>query len=129
MIDYNKKINTFRSRYPLSDIDISYESDRGRILSAPSLRRLQKKTQVFALELNAAVRTRLTHSIEVAQASRFISKTILKNCNKNENLHNLQQNSTFLFSTKNNWCFISQTYFFISYKYVILGKLIHWRDS
>lgn len=89
MIDYNKKINTFRSRYPLSDIDISYESDRGRILSAPSLRRLQKKTQVFALELNAAVRTRLTHSIEVAQASRFISKTILKKCNKNFGLDEL----------------------------------------
>ena len=78
MIDYNKKITLHREMYPMSDIDISCESDRGRILSAPSLRRLQKKTQVFPLELNAAVRSRLTHSLEVGQTARFIAKTILK---------------------------------------------------
>lgn len=78
MIDYNKKLTTHRELYPMKDIDISCESDRGRIISAPSLRRLQKKTQVFPLELNAAVRSRLTHSLEVGQTARFISKTILK---------------------------------------------------
>ena len=80
MIDYSKKITLNREFYPLRDIDISCESDRGRIISAPSLRRLQKKTQVFPLELNAAVRSRLTHSLEVAQTARFITKTILKKC-------------------------------------------------
>lgn len=78
MIDYSKKITLHRELYPLRDIDMSIESDRGRIISAPSLRRLQKKTQVFPLELNAAVRSRLTHSLEVAQTARFITKTILK---------------------------------------------------
>ena len=78
MIDYNKKLTIHRELYPYDDINISCESDRGRILSAPALRRLQKKTQVFPLELNAAVRSRLTHSLEVSQSARFIAKTIIK---------------------------------------------------
>ena len=78
MIDYTKKITKDREFYAIDDINISIESDRGRILSAPALRRLQKKTQVFPLELNAAVRSRLTHSLEVSQTARFIAKTILK---------------------------------------------------
>ena len=78
MIDYRKKITTDRAFYPISDLDYSVESDRGRILSAPAVRRLQKRTQVFALELNASIRTRLTHSLEVGQTARFIAKTILR---------------------------------------------------
>lgn len=78
MIDYTKKITKDREFYAIDDINISIESDRGRILSAPALRRLQKKTQVFPLELNAAVRSRLSHSLEVSQTARFIAKTILK---------------------------------------------------
>lgn len=77
MIDYRKKFTLDREFYPSSNIEISIESDRGRILSSPALRRLQKRTQVFALELNASIRTRLTHSLEVSQNARFISKTIL----------------------------------------------------
>ncbi|EQB40550.1 hypothetical protein M947_01745 [Sulfurimonas hongkongensis] len=77
MIDYSKKLTLDREFYPLKDIDISIESDRGRILSAPAFRRLQKRTQVFALELNASIRTRLTHSLEVGQTARFIAKSIL----------------------------------------------------
>lgn len=77
MIDYSKKITLDREFYPQKDINISIESDRGRILSAPAFRRLQKRTQVFALELNASIRTRLTHSLEVGQTARFIAKTIL----------------------------------------------------
>ncbi len=77
MIDYKQKFTLDREFYPSPNIEISIESDRGRILSAPALRRLQKRTQVFALELNASIRTRLTHSLEVSQNARFISKTIL----------------------------------------------------
>jgi len=77
MIDYSKKFTLDREFYPLKSIDASIESDRGRILSAPAFRRLQKRTQVFALELNASIRTRLTHSLEVGQTARFIAKTIL----------------------------------------------------
>ncbi|MGM0534047.1 MAG: dGTPase [Campylobacterota bacterium] len=78
MIDYTKRITTHRQYYPIDDLDISIESDRGRIISSPAFRRLQKRTQVFPLELDAAVRSRLTHSLEVAQTSRFIAKKILQ---------------------------------------------------
>ncbi|MFZ3053342.1 MAG: dGTPase [Sulfuricurvum sp.] len=77
MIDYTKKITTDREVNPIDNLDYSIESDRGRIFSAPAFRRLQKRTQVFALELNASIRTRLTHSLEVAQVARFIAKSIL----------------------------------------------------
>lgn len=77
MIDYRKKLTIHRELYPIDDINNSVESDRGRIFSAPAFRRLQKRTQVFPLELNAAVRSRLTHSLEVQQTARYISKTIL----------------------------------------------------
>lgn len=77
MINYTKRITTDRQLYPIDNLDYSIESDRGRILSSPAFRRLQKRTQVFALELNASIRTRLTHSLEVAQTARFIAKSIL----------------------------------------------------
>lgn len=54
------------------------ESDRGRIINSAAVRRLQQKTQVFPLERNAAVRSRLTHSLEVQQTGRFIVKTLFK---------------------------------------------------
>jgi len=77
MINYRTKLTTHRAFYPIENLDYSVESDRGRILSSPAMRRLQKRTQVFALELNASIRTRLTHSLEVAQTARFIAKSIL----------------------------------------------------
>jgi len=89
MNDYTTKLTTHREFYPSSDLDWSVESDRGRIISAPSFRRLQKRTQVFALELNAAVRSRLTHSLEVSQTARFIAKTILRKLD-NENMKGLE---------------------------------------
>ena len=52
------------------------ESDRGRIINSAAVRRLQQKTQVFPLERNAAVRSRLTHSLEVQQTGRFIVRTL-----------------------------------------------------
>ncbi len=84
MIDYSKKITVDRELYPYDNdkLDISIESDRGRIISSGGLRRLQKRTQVFALELNASIRTRLTHSMEVAQTARFIAKSILAELKK-----------------------------------------------
>lgn len=52
------------------------ESDRGRLLFCPAFRRLQQKAQVFSLESNAAVRSRLTHSLEVSQMGRYIADQI-----------------------------------------------------
>ncbi|TDR16823.1 dGTPase [Marinicella litoralis] len=59
-------------------IEYALESDRGRIINSASVRRLQQKTQVFPLERNAAVRSRLTHSMEVQQNGRYIVKTLFK---------------------------------------------------
>jgi len=76
--DFNLKINGKRPYGNASDLDISVESDRGRIVNSAAIRRLQQKTQVFPLERNAAVRSRLTHSLEVQQAGRFICQQIVK---------------------------------------------------
>ncbi len=54
------------------------ESDRGRIINSAAVRRLQQKTQVFPLERNAAVRSRLTHSLEVQQTGRYIVRTLYR---------------------------------------------------
>ncbi|AEH32917.1 dGTPase [Vibrio anguillarum] len=62
----------------------NFESDRGRILNSAAVRRLQQKTQVFPLERNAAVRSRLTHSLEVQQVGRFITQLIFKHLPKEE---------------------------------------------
>jgi dGTPase len=56
---------------------IASESDKGRIVNAAAFRRLQQKAQVFPLDSNAAVRTRLTHSIEVAQLGRYLAQTVV----------------------------------------------------
>ena len=82
-IDFRKKINwhrRFRSpEGPKNEREILriFESDRGRIVNSPAIRRLQQKTQVFPLERNASVRTRLTHSMEVQQVGRYIAKEVL----------------------------------------------------
>src|SRR5690606_31023314 len=54
------------------------ESDRSRVLYSASFRRLQRKTQVFPLEDNAAIRTRLTHSLEVAHVGRYLATSVIK---------------------------------------------------
>ena len=60
----------------------NFESDRGRILNSAAIRRLQQKTQVFPLERNAAVRSRLTHSLEVQQVGRYITQLIFQKLSK-----------------------------------------------
>lgn len=62
----------------VSALENKLESDRGRIINSAAVRRLQQKTQVFPLERNAAVRSRLTHSLEVQQTGRFITRTVFK---------------------------------------------------
>ena len=82
-IDFKDKIRPDRAynREPFDPEKRSlsiFESDRGRIINSAAIRRLQQKTQVFPLERNAAVRSRLTHSMEVQQVGRYISQQILK---------------------------------------------------
>ena len=86
-INYEKKLKN--TRFTTSSVngrtfDEEMESDRGRSIKSAAVRRLQQKTQVFPLEANAAVRSRLTHSLEVQQVGRYISKLILKNFDKEQ---------------------------------------------
>lgn len=53
-----------------------FYSDRSRIIFSTSFRRLLQKAQVFSLEPNASVRTRLTHSLEVADLGRTLASMI-----------------------------------------------------
>lgn len=66
------------NKLDIGAVQRAYESDRGRIINSAAIRRLQQKTQVFALERNAAVRSRLTHSLEVQQTGRFIVQKIFE---------------------------------------------------
>lgn len=56
-----------------------FEKDYDRILFSTPLRRLADKTQVFPLEINDSVRTRLTHSIEVSNLARSIGLNLAFN--------------------------------------------------
>lgn len=76
MIDFQKKITPARAERSTANLNMALESDRGRIINSAAIRRLQQKTQVFPLERNAAVRSRLTHSLEVQQVGRFIVQRI-----------------------------------------------------
>ena len=55
-----------------------FDSDYDRAVFSTPLRRLQDKAQVFPLEPNDSVRTRLTHSLEVSTVSRDISRAVAK---------------------------------------------------
>lgn len=59
-----------------------FQRDRDRILHSKAFRRLKRKTQVFFAPKNDHLRTRLTHTLEVAQISRTISRIL----NLNEDL-------------------------------------------
>ena len=56
------------------DFRTEFERDYGRAAFSTPVRRLQDKTQVFPLEEHDAVRTRLTHSLEVSSVARNLGR-------------------------------------------------------
>jgi dGTPase len=61
---------------PEDDVRPAFQHDRDRIVHCKAFRRLKHKTQVFFAPTGDHYRTRLTHTLEVAQISRTIAKVL-----------------------------------------------------
>ena len=62
-----------------SDLRNCYQRDRDRIIHCKAFRRLKHKTQVFLSPESDHYRTRLTHTLEVAQIARTIARALRLN--------------------------------------------------
>jgi len=80
----SKSVNSKgRKRYEEPcEMRTEYQRDRDRILHSKAFRRLKHKTQVFFAPYDDHFRTRMTHTLEVSQIARTISRAL----NLNEDL-------------------------------------------
>ncbi len=67
------------SAEPEDDLRTAFQRDRDHILHSKSFRRLKQKTQVFLSPEGDLYRTRLTHTLEVSQIARTISRALRLN--------------------------------------------------
>jgi dGTPase len=68
-----------KHREPRHPYRTEYQRDRARIIHSRAFRRLEHKTQVFLSGTADHLRTRLTHTIEVASISRSIARALALN--------------------------------------------------
>lgn len=76
---YATRPETSRGRFhpePESATRSCYSRDRDRIIHSTAFRRMKHKTQVFVQHEGDYYRTRLTHSLEVAQLARSLARTL-----------------------------------------------------
>lgn len=76
-----KSVNSRGRERPMAACEMrtQYQRDRDRIIHSKSFRRLQFKTQVFVSPEGDHYRTRLTHTLEVAQVARTIARALRLN--------------------------------------------------
>lgn len=70
---------TRRRPEPVSPVRTAFQRDRDRIIHSKSFRRLMHKTQVFIAPTGDHYRTRLTHTLEVAQLARTVGRALCLN--------------------------------------------------
>lgn len=108
-MEWNKLLSSKRVGYygkastsKPGDLRSEFEKDYHRIICSSSFRRLQDKTQVFALDKSDFIRTRLTHSLEVSSFAKSLGQNIARYLMEN------QKDPSFTWQTKADVCDVLQ---------------------